>query len=132
VALRGHCMQQAEAEGWSMHFEAPESGDRPHHDVEIACFRVVQEALTNVAQHALATQVWVRLRRSGSELQLSVLDNGLGFDTALAGERGERAGFGLIAMAERVRQVAGHMEIKSSPGTGTEIQLRFSSQFQLF
>jgi two-component system sensor histidine kinase UhpB len=132
IALRAHCMQQAEVAGWNMHFEAPESAERPHRDVEIACFRVVQEALTNVAQHALATEVWVSLRRNNGELQLSVRDNGLGFDKGNISARGEHAGFGLIAMAERVRQVGGHMEIKSNPGTGTEIQVRFTSQFRLF
>ena len=132
AALRGHCRQQAEVAGWRMHFEVPETDERPHGDVEIACFRVVQEALTNVAQHAAATGVWVILRKNDTELQLSVRDNGVGFDVAAAGERAGHAGFGLIAMAERVRQVAGRMEIRSSPGDGTEIQVRFFSQFRLF
>jgi len=132
AALRAHCMQQAEAASWNMHFDAPQTSERPYRDVEIACFRVVQEALTNVAQHALATEVWVHLRRDGSELQLSVRDNGLGFDAGRASEDGERAGFGLIVMAERVRQVAGQMDVRSNPGTGTEIQVRFFSQFRLF
>ena len=132
TALRAHCRQQAEASGWTMHFDAPETAERPHSDVEIACFRVVQEALTNVAQHARATQVWVCLRRNDSGLQLSVRDNGIGFDVAATGERVGHGGFGLTAMGERVRQVAGHMEIRSSPGSGTEIQVRFPSQFRLF
>jgi len=132
VALRTHCTQQAAASGWTMHVDVPESDERPHRDVEIACFRVVQEALTNVAQHAVATQVWVRLRKSEGELQLSVRDNGLGFDPARAAPGGEHAGFGLIAMAERVRQVSGSMDIRSGPGIGTEILVRVYSQFKLF
>jgi signal transduction histidine kinase len=132
TALRGHCRQQAEVAGWSMHFDAPETGERLHRDVEIACFRVVQEALTNVAQHAQATQVWVSLRENDGGLQLNVRDNGIGFDVAAVGEHIGQGGFGLTAMGERVRQVAGRMHIRSSPGSGTEIELRLFSQFRLF
>lgn len=132
VALRGHCMQQAEVAGWIMHIEAPEAAERPHREVEIACFRVVQEALTNVAQHAKATEVWVSLRARDSELLLSVRDNGIGFDAGGSAEGIEHAGLGLTAMAERVRQVAGRLEIRSSPGSGTEIWVRFFSQLRLF
>ncbi len=132
AALRGHCAQQAEVAGWIMHFDAPETGERPRSDVELACFRVVQEALTNVAQHANATEVWVRLSRSEDDLELSVRDNGIGFDAGGTGERTGHAGIGLTAMAERVRQVAGRMDIRSSPGSGTEIHVRFHSQFPLF
>jgi signal transduction histidine kinase len=126
MALRAHCRQQAEDAGWIMHFDAPETGGRPHRNVEIACFRVVQEALANVAQHANATEVWVSLRSSGDELQLSVRDNGRGFDTGGGGARFGQTGFGLSGMAERVRQVAGRMDLRSNPGNGTEIDVRFA------
>ena len=132
VALRGYCRQQAELAGWIMHFDAPETGERPQRDVEIACYRVVQEALANVARHANATDVWVSLRKSEDEMQLSVRDNGLGFDVSGTGERIGFAGIGLTAMAERVRQVAGHIDIRSSPGSGTEIHMRFHSRSRLF
>jgi len=131
MALRGHCMQQADAAGWILHFDAPESGERPHRDVEIACFRVVQEALTNIAQHANATEVWVSLRESADELLLVVRDNGCGFDVGAAGECRAHASLGLTLMAERVRQVAGHMEIVSAPGGGTEIRVRMPSRSAL-
>ncbi|MBI4289872.1 MAG: HAMP domain-containing protein [Betaproteobacteria bacterium] len=121
VALRAHCRRQALAAGWEMHFDAPESGDRPHRDVELACFRVVQEALTNVAQHARAAGVWVSLRRSGDELELSLRDNGVGFDAAGMRERVSGRGLGLMAMEERIRQLGGRLEIKSTPGSGTEV-----------
>jgi signal transduction histidine kinase len=125
VALHGHCRQQAQVAGWIMHFDAPETGERPHRDVEITCFRVVQEALANVAEHAKATEVWVSLRRSDDKLQLRVRDNGLGFDAGGSGGGMGYAGLGLTAMAERVRQVAGRMDIRSNPGSGTEIEVRF-------
>lgn len=132
AALRTHCAQQAEAFGWRMHFNVSEADERPKRDVEIACFRVVQEALTNVAQHASATEVWVSLSKSDDDLILSVRDNGCGFDVEGASERSGHAGLGLTLMAERVRQVSGRMDIRSSPGSGTEIQVRLFSQFRLF
>jgi len=125
AALHGYCTQQAEEHGWIMHFDALQTSERPHRDVEIACFRVVQEALANVARHANATQVWVSLRRSDDELQLSVRDNGFGFDAGGTGERIGHAGLGLSGMAERVRQVAGRMDVRSSRDSGTEIEVRF-------
>lgn len=124
VALRGYCGQQAEVAGWIMHVDVPQTRARPPREVEIACFRVLQEALANVARHANASEVWVSLRQSDSELQLSVRDNGCGFDVGGHSARSGHAGIGLTAIAERVRQVDGRMDISSSPGSGTEIQVR--------
>jgi signal transduction histidine kinase len=132
AALRGYCGQQAEVAGWIMHIDAPDTRERPNRDVEIACFRVAQEALANVAQHANATEVWVSLRRSDDELQLRVRDNGLGFDAGGTSERIGYADLGLTGMAERVRQVAGRIDIRSSLGNGTEINVWFSARFRPF
>jgi signal transduction histidine kinase len=125
VALRAHCRQQADAAGWVMHFELPEEAERPSRELELACFRVAEAALANVAQHAAATEVWVVLQQSTDELRLSVRDNGTGFDPEHLGKRAWRTDLGLIAMEERVRQVGGRLQIRSSPGGGTEIHAAF-------
>jgi signal transduction histidine kinase len=125
VALRGHCRQQADAAGWVMHFEMPEAPERPSRELELACFRVAEAALGNVTQHAAATEVWVVLEQSTDELRLTVRDNGTGFDPEHLAERTGRTDLGLIAMEERVRQVGGRLQIRSSSGTGTEIHAVF-------
>lgn len=124
-ALRAHCTQQAEAAGWVMHFDAPESGERPNPNIELACFRVVQEALTNITRHAKATAVWLRLHKSGNELHFSLRDNGVGFNAGDFKKGSPTESLGLIGMAERVRQVGGRIEINSTPHMGTEINAVF-------
>jgi PAS domain S-box-containing protein len=125
VALRAHCTKQADAVGWTLHFDDPEPGERPHPDVELACFRVAQQALVNVAQHANATEVWVTLHKSGDELQLRIRDNGVGFDVGEIRGRTEQPALGLIAMEGRAKLAGGHVEISSSSGGGTEIRAVF-------
>ena len=94
--------------------------------LETTCFRVAQAALTNVARHARAKQVRIELRQTEAELLLVVRDDGVGFDVARALERtAHNENFGLLAMQERVRLVAGEIEFESSPRCGTQIRARF-------
>jgi signal transduction histidine kinase len=94
--------------------------------IEIACFRVGQEALTNIMRHAHAHQVKMELEQTGQELHLTIEDDGSGFDVAAAYERA-RVGtsLGLISMWERVLLLGGHMEIESTMGQGTKIHASF-------
>jgi signal transduction histidine kinase len=85
-----------------------------------ACFRIVQEALTNVARHAQATQVTVRVAPAGDCVHLSVSDNGRGLN---AEDRAARGHFGLVGMHERARLLAADLEITSEPGLGTTVLL---------
>lgn len=80
-------------------------------------YRLLQEALTNVARHAAASQVRVRLQRSGQGLRLLVRDNGCG---AL---QPQRPGVGLHSMAERARSLGGELRILSRPGAGWALAL---------
>ena len=125
AALRAHCKQQADAAGWVMHFHVPDADTRPAHIIELACYRVVEEALANVSRHGNATEVWVNLRRSGDGLHLCVRDNGAGFNAARMRDDAEHEHVGLIEMEERARQVGGRLEIESKPGNGTEIRAVF-------
>ncbi len=86
--------------------------------VETACYRIVQEALTNVARHAQASQVWITLICDEQGLHLTIRDDGQGFDMEEAGKRG----LGLIGMQERAKMLGGALHIESSPGVGTAIQ----------
>ena len=83
---------------------------RPPRDVELACFRIAQEALTNVLRHARAGRVALHLRCDDTDLRLRIEDDGCG----IAADH--RAGLGLITMRERARLVGGALTIDSRPG----------------
>jgi signal transduction histidine kinase len=101
---------------------AVEREERYSAPIETVCFRVAQEALTNVARHAEATSVRVELRRDDGRLRLEVRDDGCGFDAeaALAAARAG-ASLGLAGMRERVALVGGELRIAARPGAGCAI-----------
>ena len=87
--------------------------------VEVALYRICQEALANVARHAEASRVNVRLVITPKQVRLAVEDDGRGFDASE--EPGER--HGLVGMNERARMLGGRLEIRSSPGAGTRVEV---------
>ncbi len=94
--------------------------------LETMCFRIVQEALTNVLRHAKAKHAHVELRQRNSKLELIIRDDGIGFNVRTAQRRASRgASFGLSGMQERVRLAGGQIEIKSRPKRGTTIRAHF-------
>jgi PAS domain S-box-containing protein len=104
------------------HLKAPRREKRFPTEVETTCFRVAQEALTNVVRHAKATNVWIEFDRTTRELQLGIRDDGIGFDVAAAHSRAAGGGsLGLLGMQERVRLCGGNLEITSSPGAGAKL-----------
>lgn len=125
-ALRWYVGRQAERAGWQLRFSAEGVTGRPSPEIEIACFRLAQEALTNVVRHSQAKEVDVLLERSSHALTLVIRDNGIGFDQD-AVRSGARVGtsVGLSGMEERVRLVGGTFKIESTPAAGTEIRASF-------
>ena len=93
--------------------------------LETACFRVAQEALTNVVRHAQAQEVSVALHRADGTLHLTVRDDGIGFKTDALEAAAVGARLGLLGMRERVTLVGGRFECRSEPGQGTEIHAWF-------
>jgi PAS domain S-box-containing protein len=94
-------------------------------ELETACFRVTQEALTNIARHARARNVWIDLHVVGAQIDLRIRDDGVGFDAALARERAiGGASMGLLGMQERVSLAGGVYELTTRPGGGTEVRVR--------
>jgi signal transduction histidine kinase len=128
AALRRYCAQKGEKQGWAMHFDVAEAQERPAREVEVACYRVTQEVLANVARHAQASEVWVSLQQTADELRLHLRDNGIGFDPVTTCGPSKEMCLGLMGLEERVRQVGGRIEFKSRPGGGTEVDARFVSQ----
>ncbi len=98
-------------------FEAVSAGQPLPPRVEIALYRVAQEALNNVARHAEAERVSVKLSATPEEIKLTVEDDGGGFETLdAAGNR-----HGLTGMSERANLLGGKLEVRSSPGEGTRV-----------
>jgi signal transduction histidine kinase len=120
AALRWLAERHARWSGLAIEVDA-EDGDRPDFSIEAACFRVAQEALTNVSRHAHASRVDIRWRQS---LELEIRDDGRGFEPALAWKQ---ASLGLAGMRERVSLAGGRFTITSRPGAGTAIGVRFPS-----
>lgn len=90
--------------------------------VEIALYRIAQEALSNVAEHAGATSVMLRLHTDNARLRLVIRDDGKGFDrSSPARVRSSGRGFGLISMRERTELLGGMFEVASEGGKGTTI-----------
>ncbi len=91
-------------------------------EVETALYRIVQEALTNVARHAQARDVSVLLERRGALLKLIVEDDGQGFDVdQVMGSGPHEKNLGLYGMRERAALLGGTLTIESSPGAGTAV-----------
>ena len=125
-ALRWYTKRQAAVAGLQAEFLADAMEDRLDPVVETACFRVAQEALTNVVRHARARRVAVEMRRQNGHLHLFVRDDGAGFDVAALRERAVMgASLGLLSMEERATLADGGLECKSSPGKGTQIHAWF-------
>jgi signal transduction histidine kinase len=89
-------------------------------DISINIFRIFQEILTNISNHAGATQINVRLENTDGKMTMVVEDNGKGItDEQLASP----SAFGIIGMRERVRFLHGEITIKGEPGRGTVISV---------
>lgn len=91
---------------------------RPPPHIETTLYRIIQEALTNVARHAGASCVELNLRQTDQTIIASVQDDGQGFDVAQVSQTPQMEGLGLLGIQERVSLVGGTLEIESSPGNG--------------
>lgn len=101
-------------------------GSRLPRELETACFRITQEALTNVARHAHAVSVSVQLERYRERMLLTIKDDGVGFDIAnLRKSAAAASALGLRGMEERALAVGGYIEIDSGSGRGTRIRATF-------
>ncbi len=94
---------------------------RVSHEIETACFRIIQEALTNTARHSRATRAALHIQRRDVNLYLSVTDDGIGFDSMQLLKGKPSAALGLHGMRERASAVNGVVNIESAPGKGTHL-----------
>jgi signal transduction histidine kinase/DNA-binding NarL/FixJ family response regulator len=107
-------------------------GDRREidHDVRVQLIRIVQESLTNVAQHAAATSVRVGLVYGSDGVSVIVEDDGRGFDLSAQDAR-PHVGVGLAGLVRRAAQVGGRVQIDSTPGWGTRIRAELPYEHEL-
>ena len=99
-------------------FEQERRPDRLAPEVELAIYRVVQEALTNAVKHSDADRADVSVLENDATVEISIRDNGRGFDPSAS-----HMGFGLTGIRERVAQHGGNLEVASGPGRGTELRI---------
>lgn len=93
-------------------------------DYETVIFRIAQEAFTNIAKHAQATEAILTIETHPARVCITVEDNGCGFDPAtLLEQNGQRLGWGLLGIRERALLLGGHCDVQSSPGNGTSVHV---------
>ena len=116
-SLRWYAKRQSETYNVQILVEADDFDDRLPPAMEVALFRIVQEGLTNVAKHSGASLARVRLRRQESSLELTVHDNGAGFDP----DQVQNDRLGLFGIHERVTLLGGQLEVQARRGRGTRL-----------
>jgi signal transduction histidine kinase len=89
--------------------------------IELTLFRITQEALTNIRKHSKATKARVNLLFTPLKVKLSIVDNGIGFDTSKSHQLAAAGHLGLVGMMERANLVKGKLRVRSNPGRGTKI-----------
>lgn len=120
-ALQWVARRMGEHEGFDIDVVVPPRGEEPRlaHEEAAVLYRIAQEALRNAARHAGANAVRVTLAARDGGAELTVADDGEGFDPAEAERR--RPGMGLFTMRERIALVDGRLTIDSAPGKGTRV-----------
>lgn len=124
-ALRWLTEQSSQRGGVQVRLQVPAQLGRLAPDLETAVFRIVQEALTNIARHARARHATVAIDFPAPELlRVGIHDDGVGFDVAVMRERALEGGsIGILGMQERATLAGGELSIRSEPGRGCEVSL---------
>jgi len=95
-------------------------------DIETACFRIVQESITNILRHANAKKVLVTLELQQNTLSLEIRDDGIGFDVAATRQRAiQGLSCGILGMQERAEFLGGTLNVESATGGGTRLRVIF-------
>jgi PAS domain S-box-containing protein len=121
VAAAGFCKEVSERQGVEIDFNCENVAKRLSQEISLCLFRVMQEALQNAIKHSGSRHIDVSLHGGLNEIQLTVLDSGIGFDPE---DATRRSGLGLTSMRERLKLVNGSLSIDSQPQHGTTIQAR--------
>ncbi len=124
AAMRSYAEEHLEPREVQVQVTVQGSARRLPAELEIMLFRTVQEAINNIANHAAAKRVHLMLDFRDSLVQVTVQDDGRGFNSAsVLGAGDDRRGFGLLGMQERVALADGTLQIDSQPGRGTRLTI---------
>jgi two-component system sensor histidine kinase UhpB len=118
AALRWQATEFAKHTGARVDVDAPETGLHIDRDIALALFRIFQETLTNVARHARATEIAVKLSSNDDALVLQIRDNGIGLSED---DLRKPTSLGIRGMRERARQLGGDISVSAEPGSGTTV-----------
>lgn len=121
AALEWYGQKFASRVDFTIRVQGQELDPRPATPIEHALFRITQEALTNVAKHAQASVVTLKVETDDGMVRLVIADDGLGFEPADGLAATGRHGWGLSTMAERAEAVGGRCRLESKPGQGTRV-----------
>ena len=130
AALRALADEWSDQSGVAVQLDLPsDSAMSLPGEVSVNLYRVVQEALANVARHAAAQRVTIRLAWEDSRLVLAIQDDGQGFDVPPAfHDLATQGHFGLVGMQERVELISGEWAVESAPGRGTRVRVVWEGQ----
>lgn len=120
AAIASHCEAVAAQYPFDVQFDARGIFSDVDGDIALCLYRAVQQALRNVAMHASASRSWVSLKRLGNRVELTITDNGRGFDTSTARSRG----LGLLSIEERVHLANGTFLVTSRLGGGSRMTVQ--------
>jgi PAS domain S-box-containing protein len=119
-AIQWYIQGLMERSGLTIELDIPDDFGRLPQDLELAVFRIVQEALTNIHRHSCSKTATIRLSRNGASVLLEIQDHGQGISPEkLAAIKAQRTGVGIAGMRERVRQCKGEMDIQSNSSGAT-------------
>jgi signal transduction histidine kinase len=124
AALDWHARNFSRRTGIAVVVRAGEPAVQLAPQVEIALFRIAQEALNNIAKHAGARHAEIALDQENGEWVMSVRDDGIGFDVGENASDKSKAGLGMVTMRERSQAVGGRFEVRALPDRGTRLTVR--------
>lgn len=122
-ALRSECQRRRRGSGVSIHFIDESHDVEVRNEIGLALFRIAQESVQNAIKHASAQEIVVRLAATREAIELTISDDGVGFDAArVAGDSG--GGLGLASVQERSRLIGADLKLTTAPGEGTSISVK--------
>jgi signal transduction histidine kinase len=121
AALRWHAEQFSARTGIAVQITGEDILASPGQAVEMALYRIAQEALNNISRHSQASQTTILIERNDGKTRLKIDDDGIGFDPAAVYQAGKPGHWGLQIMRERADAIGGSLTIDSSPGKGARI-----------